>query len=84
MVEGANRLFSGYAILEIKARLITQTKMAAYHCCVPQCTNDSRYDRESKLSFHKIPEDNKLRKEWIVKIRRDIGPHFKVCLENGT
>ncbi|CAG2207149.1 unnamed protein product [Mytilus edulis] len=28
-----------------------------YHCCVPKCTNDSRYDPERKISFHKFPKD---------------------------
>ena len=50
--------------------------MAAYHCCVPQCTNDSRYNEE--ISFHSFPIDSKRRVNWIVKIRRDPGPDFKV------
>ena len=30
------------------------------------------------LSFYSFPKDQKLAREWIVKIRRDIGPHFQV------
>ncbi|XP_046583676.1 uncharacterized protein LOC124290869 [Haliotis rubra] len=52
--------------------------MAALHCCVPMCTNDSRYDTEGQLSFHRIPAEKNLRKEWLVKIRRDVGPYFKL------
>ena len=54
--------------------------MAAYHCCVPLCTNDSRYDEGKQLSFYRFPCDNKLRKEWIAKIRPDVGQNFLVIL----
>ena len=30
--------------------------------------------------FHRFPCDTKLRKEWIAKIRRDIGQNFQVIL----
>lgn len=57
----------------------TGKKKSAYHCCVPQCNGDSRYHED--LHFHRIPGramDEKLRKEWLVKIRRDEGPEFKI------
>ena len=57
----------------------TGKKKSAYHCCVPQCNGDSRYHED--LHFHRIPgraKDEKLRKGWLVKIRRDEGPEFKV------
>ena len=47
-----------------------------YHCCVPNCYSNGRYDFQ--LSFHKFPKDDEMRKKWIVKIRRDIGPEFQV------
>lgn len=46
------------------------------HCCVPLCTSDSRYEPE--LHFHHIPKNEDLKKQWIIKIRRDEGPLFKV------
>ena len=46
------------------------------HCYVPMCNSNSRYD--PSLSFHHFPKDNSLKKQWITKIRRDEGPHFKV------
>ena len=52
--------------------------MAAYHCCVPLCVNDSR-KRNPEISFHSFPTDLKRRAEWIVKIRRDPGDLFQVC-----
>lgn len=58
---------------------ITGRKNSAYHCCVPLCNGDSRYHED--LRFHRIPgrtKDEKLKKEWLVKIRRDEGPDFKV------
>lgn len=54
-------------------------RQSSYHCCVPLCNGDSRYDKT--LKFHRIPgrqKDSQLRKDWLVKIRRDEGPHFKV------
>ncbi|XP_068691460.1 uncharacterized protein [Montipora foliosa] len=63
--------------------------MAAYHCCVPLCVNDSR-KKNPKISFHSFPTDPKRRAEWIVKIRRDPGdlfqvkPHTKVCSAHFT
>uniref|UniRef100_A0A3B3RDS7 Si:dkey-60a16.1 n=1 Tax=Paramormyrops kingsleyae TaxID=1676925 RepID=A0A3B3RDS7_9TELE len=39
------------------------------HCCVPLCTNSSRYN--SILSFHSFPKDASVRAEWKVKVRRD-------------
>ena len=53
-------------------------KMAAYHCCVPLCVNDSR-KQNPEISFHSFPTDPKRRAEWIVKIRRDPGYLFQVC-----
>lgn len=50
----------------------------AYHCCVSLCYNDSRYDNNRELSFHKFPTDKIKRKEWIIKIRRDVGQSFKI------
>ena len=46
------------------------------HCCVPQCT--SRRDKSSGLSFHHFPNVSELRKRWLVAIRRDKGPSFRV------
>ncbi|XP_029183594.2 THAP domain-containing protein 11-like [Acropora millepora] len=60
--------------------------MSKFHCCVPLCTNDSRYN--SALSFHRFPSSLELRRQWIVKIRRDEGecfqitPNTRVCSEH--
>ncbi len=42
------------------------------HCCVrvPNCNSDSRYDAD--INFHGFPANAELRKQWIVKIKRDI------------
>jgi hypothetical protein len=48
----------------------------ALHCCVPLCTSDSRYNPE--LHFHHIPKNHELKRQWIIKIRRDEGPLFNV------
>ena len=54
----------------------SKSKRSHFHCCVPNCTSDGRYD--DTLCFHRIPKDDTLRKQWIIKIRRDEGPQFKV------
>jgi len=59
-----------------------KSKMAAYHCCVPLCVSDSRKE-EPEISFHGFPSEPKRRAEWIVKIRRDPGDLFKVCLRQS-
>ncbi|XP_046853169.1 uncharacterized protein LOC124446360 [Xenia sp. Carnegie-2017] len=54
-------------------------KRSSYHCCVPLCNGDSRYHQD--LKFHRIPSANdgkETRKLWLVKIRRDEGPDFKI------
>ena len=56
-------------------------RKSSYHCCVPRCNGDSRYHKE--LVFHRMPsgkENEEIRKRWVIKIRRDEGPDFKVKL----
>ena len=54
--------------------------MSKFHCCVPGCNADKRYDRENKLSFHRFPPNSKkeLRDGWVNNIRRDTGEYFEV------
>ncbi|XP_028326671.1 histone-lysine N-methyltransferase SETDB1-B-like isoform X3 [Gouania willdenowi] len=52
-----------------------------YHCCVPKCTTSARCN--SVLSFFTFPQEDELRKKWIVNIRRDVPSvitnHTRVC-----
>ena len=49
------------------------------YCCVPGCTQKGTVDPEgNRVGFVGFPKDQNLRQEWLVKIRRDIGPHFKL------
>ncbi|XP_078382735.1 uncharacterized protein LOC144665367 [Oculina patagonica] len=54
--------------------------MAHYHCCVPLCNNDQRKSSATgkNLKFFNFPKDGQLRKAWIIAIRRDEGPLFKI------
>ncbi|XP_069591013.1 uncharacterized protein [Ranitomeya imitator] len=55
--------------------------MAAYHCCVPLCNSDSRYNADKKISFHRIPAfhvEPQRHRDWLSRIRREPGPSFKV------
>ena len=49
-----------------------------HHCCVPGCTSNSRDKTAEAVSFHSFPKDAVLAREWIAKIRRDVGDHFQV------
>ncbi|KAM7287876.1 uncharacterized protein ISCGN_031567 [Ixodes scapularis] len=60
-------------------------------CCVPLCRQRGYRDENSKkVTFHKFPSGNKLRRKWIHAIRRDPGAHFsiqqttKVCSRHFT
>jgi hypothetical protein len=70
----------------IENEAVTANNAIMAHCCVVFCTGDSRYkdiyyrNTGKSLHFHKFPTDEKLRREWIVAIRRDEGINFKVCL----
>ena len=54
------------------------------HCCVVYCSNDSRYlsnfiaETGKSLHLHTFPNDAILKKQWIIAIKRDEGPNFKV------
>ncbi|XP_018426009.1 PREDICTED: uncharacterized protein LOC108798727 [Nanorana parkeri] len=55
--------------------------MAAYHCCVPFCNSDARYNADKKISFHRIPAfhvEPQRHQTWLTCIRREPGPNFKV------
>ncbi|XP_048257142.1 THAP domain-containing protein 6-like [Haliotis rufescens] len=47
-----------------------------FHCCVPQCSSDSRY--EANISFHAFPKAEERRGKLILAIRREEGPLFKI------
>ncbi|CAN7978528.1 unnamed protein product [Ixodes persulcatus] len=49
------------------------------HCCVPLCNQRGSIDPSgNKVSYHGFPRDAAMHKKWIVGIRRDEGPYFKV------
>ncbi|XP_034061864.1 uncharacterized protein LOC117539709 [Gymnodraco acuticeps] len=57
-----------------------QVKNYSEHCCVPLCTASAKFN--GVLSFHGFPTELELRRQWLVKIRRDnftISSHSKVC-----
>eukprot|EP00795_Rhopilema_esculentum_P015521 gene15521-6784_t len=87
---GVNNQNSGNTALQSEAAAVEEEeavpvslerkrKKSAYHCCVPRCNGDSRYHQD--LRFHRIPgrdKDKQLKAQWLVKIRRDEGPYFKI------
>ena len=49
------------------------------HCMVPGCANGSRKTKGIPVSYHRLPKDEKMRKIWLNKIRRDNPPQAKSC-----
>jgi len=46
---------------------------------VPSCTQKGTVDPEgNRVGIFGFLKDQNLRKEWLVKIRRDVGPHLKL------
>ena len=48
------------------------------HCCVPECFSDLRKEKDNDLSFHTLPTDVQLWKQWVVKICCDISADLEV------
>lgn len=49
-------------------------------CCVPLCTKPGYVldNTGQKVTFHKFPQAEHLKKTWFIKIRRDEGDKFRV------
>ena len=53
-------------------------------CCVPGCKSISSSGTSVPISFHRFPKsvtDRERYLAWMVKIRRDQGPAFKVNMQ---
>ena len=46
---------------------------------VPGCANGSRKTKGIPVSYHRLPKDEKMRKIWLNRIRRDNPPQAKSC-----
>ncbi|XP_046891788.1 uncharacterized protein LOC124477807 [Hypomesus transpacificus] len=49
------------------------------YCCVPECKSNKKKESGKRKTFHRFPVNSAIRREWVIKIRRDIGPHFKIA-----
>lgn len=58
------------------ASSVGDTDMA--FCCVPGCNSYKRRGTDQHLSFHRFPCNPDTRRQWIVKIKRDVGPYFQI------
>lgn len=49
------------------------------YCCVAQCR--SSFVKDGKLKFHRAPRDKKIRKVWMIKLKRisKFKSHERVC-----
>ena len=65
---------------ELRRRFLAQNH--GFLCSI-NCRNDSK----SKVSTFKFPEDQKLRKEWLIKMKRESfepTKHSRICADHFT
>ena len=49
------------------------------YCCVPLCKQKGNVDPQgNRVGFFSFPTDETFRKQWLLKIRRDVGPNFSI------
>ena len=49
------------------------------YCCVPLCNQKGRVDPlGNRVGFFSFPTDHNIRKQWLQKIRRDVGRTFSL------
>ena len=49
------------------------------YCSVPLCNQTGRIDPQgNRVGFFTFPKDPNIRKQWLQKIRRDVGPNFSL------
>ena len=46
---------------------------------VPSCTNGSKKTKGSDISYHRLPNDQQLRRTWLRRIRRENLPKGNSC-----
>jgi len=51
---------------------------STYHCCVPKCNSDSRYNLD--ITFHHFPAAESLKLQWINSICDDAHPLCRVSV----
>ena len=49
------------------------------YCCVPLCKQKGNFDPQgNRVGFFSFPADQNIRKQWLQKIRRDVGRNFSL------
>lgn len=49
------------------------------YCMVPSCTNCSKKTKGSDISYHRLPNDQQMRRTWLRRIRRMNLPKANSC-----
>ena len=63
------------SVFILASNVIFTTDCKKTRCCVSLCENDNRSSDYASLSWHKFPNDSKLHKIWLDRIRRkDFNP----------
>ena len=49
------------------------------YCCVPLCNQKENVGPQgNRVGFFSFPTDETFRKQWLLNIRRDVGPNFSI------
>jgi hypothetical protein len=51
---------------------------------VPGCTNCSKKTKGSDISYHRLPNDQQMRRTWLRRIRRENVPKANSCYVCST
>ena len=49
------------------------------YCMVPGCTNCSKKTKGSDISYHRLPNDQHIRRAWLGRVRRENLPKANSC-----
>ena len=60
--------------------VVEQTILNLLLCEIPLWTKKDKRDNQTgkKISFFRFPKEENLKKQWILAIRRDVGPNFSI------
>ena len=52
-------------------------------CCVNGCPNQTKPGYDKNISYHILPKEESIRKEWIARLKRQVLPKYVyVCSEH--
>ena len=72
------KAFVSFFSFNFKIIELNMSSKSNIYSCAPGCTQKGTVDPEGNgVGLFGLPNDQMLPQHWLVKIRRDVGPHFK-------